>query len=70
VVDIEAHALRACICARMFICFVACSELQRALPPSFGTDVLSREGISHSDVSKRIKQIFRHHIPGQRKIMP
>ena len=61
-VDIDARALRACIDARMFVCFIVCPELERVVPPLFGIDVLSREAISHSDVSKRIKQIFLRHI--------
>jgi hypothetical protein len=44
-------------------------ELERVVPPFFGTDVLSREAISHSGVSKRIKQIFRCRMPDQRRIL-
>jgi hypothetical protein len=70
VVDIAARALRACSDERMFVCFVVCLELSGATPRLLVPTYFPREGISHFDVSKRIKQIFSRPMPARRKISP
>jgi hypothetical protein len=70
VVNIRTQALLTAIEKSMFGCFAILFRIRARSAAIFGTGVLLRDGISRSNVSKRIKQIFLRRRFRYRQILP